>query len=126
MANYIDGYVIPISRDRLDDYKHLVEAAASIWKEHGALAYREYIGDDMNREGTSSFTDLIAATDEEVIIFGWVEFASREARDQANEKVATDPRMAELIKSSNADFDAVRMAYGGFQAFVQSESNNTK
>ena len=120
MANYIDGYVLPVSRHRLAEYKNLVEAAAAIWKEHGALEYREYIGDDLVRDGTRSFTDVTAATDGEVIVFGWVEFESRAARDLANEKVAADPRMAELVKSSNSGFDAERMAYGGFQSFVQS------
>ncbi|MFB3043499.1 MAG: DUF1428 domain-containing protein, partial [Nitrososphaerales archaeon] len=90
MAHYIDGFVLPISRDRLDEYKRLVEGAAEIWKEHGALDYREYVGDDLILEGTRSFTDLVAATEGEAIVFGWVEFDSREARDLANEKVAAD------------------------------------
>ena len=118
MSNYIDGFVLPVSRDRLDEYKLLVEAATDIWKEHGALEYREYIGDDLIRDGTCSFTDLAAATDGEVIVFGWVEFESRAARDLANDKVAADPRIADLIKSSNSGFDAERMAYGGFQSLV--------
>ena len=96
--------------------RSLFEAAADIWKEHGALEYREYVGDDMTRDGTRSFTDL--ATDGEVIVFGWVEFESREARDLANEKVAADPRMESLLRSSNVVFDAERMAYGGFQSLV--------
>ena len=124
MGNYIDGYVLPVPRDRLDEYKQLVEAAADIWKEHGALAYREYVGDDLIRDGTRSFTDVTAASDGEVIVFGWVEFESRAARDLANDKVATDPRMADLIKSSDSGFDAARMAYGGFQALVQSSDAN--
>ncbi len=124
MANYIDGFVLPVSRDRLDEYKLLVEAAADIWKEHGALEYREYVGDDLILDGTRSFTDLAAATDGEVIVFGWVEFESRAARDLANDKVATDPRMVDLIKSSNSGFDAERMAYGGFQSFVRSSNTN--
>jgi len=124
MANYIDGYVLPISRDHLDEYRQLVEAAADIWKEHGALAYREYVGDDLSRDGTGSFTDLTAATDGEVIVFGWVEFESRAARDLANEKVAADPRMEELVKSSNSGFDAERMAYGGFKPLVQSSDTS--
>ena len=124
MANYIDGFVLPVSRDRLDEYKLLVAAAADIWKEHGALEYREYVGDDLIRDGTRSFTDLAAATDGEVIVFGWVEFESRAARDLANDKVAADSRMADLIKSSNSDFDAERMAYGGFQSLVQSSNTN--
>jgi uncharacterized protein YbaA (DUF1428 family) len=124
MANYIDGFVLPVSRDCLDEYKFLVEAAADIWKEHGALEYREYVGDDLIRDGTRSFTDLAAATDGEVIVFGWVEFESRAARDLANDKVAADPRMADLIKSSNSGFAAERMAYGGFQSLVQSFNTN--
>ncbi len=124
MANYIDGFVLPVSRDRLDEYKLLVKAAADIWKEHGALEYREYVGDDLIRDGTRSFTDLAAATDGEVIVFGWVEFDSRTARDLANDKVAADPRMADLIKSSNSGFDAERMAYGGFRSLVQSSNTN--
>ncbi len=124
MANYIDGFVLPVSRDRLDAYRLLVEAAADIWKAHGALKYREYVGDDLIRDGTRSFTDLAAATDDEVIVFGWVEFESRAARDLANDKVAADPRMADLIKSSDSGFDAERMAYGGFQLLVQSSNTN--
>lgn len=119
MANYIDGFVFPVSRDRLDDYRRMAEAAAAIWKEHGALDYREYVGDDLDRDGTRSFMDSAAATDTEVIVFGWVEFESRAARDRANKKVAADPRMADLVQSSNAGFDAARMAYGGFRSLVQ-------
>jgi len=124
MAHYIDGFVFPIPRDRLNEYKRLAQAAAEIWKEHGALDYCEYVGDDLKLEGTRSFTDLLAATEKETIVFGWVIFDSREARDLANEKVAADPRMAELIASSNSGFDAKRMAYGGFQLLVPAYNAN--
>ncbi len=124
MANYIDGFVFPVPRDRLNEYKRLAEAAAEIWKEHGALDYCEYVGDDLKLEGTRSFTDLVAATEDETIVFGWVVFDSREARELANEKVAADPRMADLIDSSNSGFDAKRMAYGGFQPLVPSSNAN--
>ena len=124
MADYIDGFVLPISRDRLDDYKRLVEAVAEIWKQHGALDYREFVGDDLKLEGTRSFTDLVAATEGEAIVFGWVVFESRRARDLANERVAADPRMTDLITPltdpSRMVFDAKRMVYGGFQPLVQS------
>ena len=118
MENYIDGFVHPIPRACLGDYRRLVEAVAEIWVEHGALEYREYLGDDMNLEGTRSFPDLVAADENEIIVFGWVAFESRETRDLANEKVAADPRMAELIAASNSGFDAERMAYGGFKPLV--------
>src|SRR5688572_21420371 len=124
MVPYINGFVFPIPRDRLSEYKRLAQAAAEIWRQHGALHYREYVGDDLTLEGTRSFTDLIAATEAETIVFGWVAFDSRKARDLANEKVAADPRMAELIASSNSGFDAKRMAYGGFQLLVQSSNAN--
>lgn len=120
MTQYIDGFVLPIPRNRLTDYKRLVESVAEVWKEHGALEYREYVGDDLVLEGTRSFTDLLGATDGEVVVFGWVVFESREARDLANEKVAADPRMAELVSASDSGFDAKRMVYGGFQSFVRS------
>ena len=119
MANYIDGFVLPIPRERLDAYKQVVEQVADIWKEHGALDYREYVGDDLFLEGTRSFTDAIARSESEAIVFGWVEFESREARDKANEKVASDPRMIEIIGSTETGFDAERMAYGGFQLMVR-------
>lgn len=118
MAHYIDGFVLPVPRERLDDYKRLAEAVAKIWREHGALEYKEYVGDDLKLEGTRSFPDLLAATPGEAVVFGWVVFDSREARDEANKKVAADPRMAELIDESNAGFDAKRMAYAGFQPLV--------
>lgn len=119
MACYIDGFVFPIPRNRLDEYKRLAEAVAEIWKEHGALDYREYVGDDLMLEGTRSFADVVAATDSEAIVFGWVVFESREARDAANAKVAADARVADLVESSNSGFDAGRMVYGGFESLVQ-------
>lgn len=124
MAHYIDGFVFPVPRDRLNEYTRLAQAAAEIWKEHGALDYCEYVGDDLKLDGTRSFTDLIAATEEETIVFGWVVFDSREVRDQANKRVAADPRMAELMASSNSGFDAKRMAYGGFRSLVQLSGTN--
>lgn len=120
MPDYIDGFVLPVPRANLTQYKLLAETVAEIWKEHGARDYREYLGDDLKLEGTRSFTDVIDATEEEIIVFGWVVFDSREARDLANIKVAADPRMDALITSSNSGFDARRMAYGGFQPLVRS------
>ena len=128
MAHYIDGFVFPIPRDRVTEYQRIAESVADIWREHGALDYLEYVGDDLNREGTRSFTDLVAATDREVIVFGWVVFESREARDLANEKVAADSRMVDLIKPlidpASPVFDANRMAYGGFKSLVRSSNTD--
>jgi uncharacterized protein YbaA (DUF1428 family) len=119
MAHYIDGFVLPVPCDRLNEYRCLAASVAAIWKEHGALDYREYVGDDLTLEGTCSFTDLLATTEADAIVFGWVVFESREARDLANQKVSADPRMAALVAASNCGFDATRMAYGGFQPLVR-------
>ena len=120
MSHYIDGFVHPVPRDRLDDYINLAVKIAEIWKEHGALDYWESVGDDLNLEGTRSFAEVVTAREDECILFGWVLFASREARDLVNKKVAADPRVAELMAAADAGFDAERMAYGGFQALVSS------
>jgi uncharacterized protein YbaA (DUF1428 family) len=125
MSNYIDGFVFPISRVHLDEYWRLSEAIADIWKEYGALDYYEYVGDDMNLVGTRSFTDLVSSTKDEIIVFGWVVFESRKARDLANEKVAADHRVVDLISTSNSGFNAERMVYGGFRSHVANSNGST-
>ena len=124
--HYIDGFVLPVPRRHLDEYQRLVEATADIWIEHGALDYREYVGEDLVLEGTRSFNQLSGTAEDEVVIFGWVEFESRQARDETNEKVAADPRMTELMDTLGAGFDAGRMAYGGFQKFALSSGKNAR
>ena len=122
MANYIDGFVLPIPKEHLSTYKEVAKTVASIWKEHGALAYNEFVGDDMKLEGTRSFTDSTKAASHEVIIFGWVEFESREHRDLVNKRVASNPRMHDIIapltNPSRLIFNAERMVYGGFESLV--------
>ena len=115
---YVDGFVLPVPKERIADYKAIAEAASEIWKEHGALEYWECVGDDLDTEGTRSFADMTNATDDENVIFAWVVFESREARDAANEKIAADPRMADLMDPENPIFDCQRMAHGGFKAIV--------
>jgi uncharacterized protein YbaA (DUF1428 family) len=121
-TNYIDGFTLPVPRNKLNEYKLVAEKVAAIWREHGALAYSEWVNEDLKLEGTRSFPEMVIAKDDEVIVFGWVAFASREARDIANEKVANDPRMADLVAPltdpKKLIFDAKRMVYGGFQPLV--------
>ena len=120
MSNYIDGFAFPLPRDRVDNYKQMAQSVADIWLEHGALAYHEYAGDDMVLEGTRPFTDTLATSEDEIVVFGWVVFESREARDLANERVAADPRVANLMGEADSGFDPSRMLYGGFKSFVKS------
>ena len=122
MKNYVDGFVLPIPKKYLAEYSRVAEKVAEIWKEHGALAYYEFVGDEMNLEGVRSFPEAINAKEDEVIIFGWTMFESKEARDLANKKVPADPRMVELVgpltDPSRLVFDASRMVYGGFRSLV--------
>ncbi len=127
MANYIDGFVLPVPRIHLNEYKSVAEKVAEIWKEYGALAYFEYVGEDLKLEGTRSFIEVVDLKEDEVIVFGWVLFPSKETRDLANKQVPNDPRMTELVtpltESTKLIFDASRMVYGGFQPLVQSNNS---
>lgn len=126
MTYYIDGFLLPVPRNHLNVYKKSAEKIAEIWKEYGALAYFEYVGEDLKLDGTRSFIEAIDLMEDEVIIFGWVLFPSKEIRDLANKDVPKDPRMADLvdplIDSKRLIFDAQRMFYGGFRSFIQSSN----
>ena len=122
ITDYIDGFVLPVPRIYIDEYKKVAEKVADIWKEHGAIAYFEFVGDDMYLKGTRSFIETVDVKEDEKIVFGWVVFPSKEIRDLANKKVPIDPRMTELIvpltNPKKLIFDASRMAYGGFKPLI--------
>lgn len=128
MTQYIDGFVFPVSRDHLSEYRIVAEAVAKIYVEHGAIDYLEFVGDDMHRKCTREFPDLLDAAEGDAIVFGWVVFESRESRDLVNQKVESDPRMADLVSPimdpANRIFDAERMAYGGFRPLVCSQKSS--
>ncbi len=122
MKNYIDGFVLPIPRKDLDAYKKVAEQVAEIWKEYGAIAYFEYVGDDLSLEGTKSFLEVAEVKEDEEVVFGWVVFPSKEVRDLANKKVPEDPRMTALVvpltHPEKLIFNASRMIYGGFKSLL--------
>lgn len=124
MSNYIDGFVFPLPLKHVEEYQKVALQVAEIWKEYGALEYHEFIGDDLDLEGIQSFTDAVPITKDEVIVFGWVVFPSKEIRDLANKKVPQDPRMTQLVqplmKPTQPIFNARRMVYGGFKSFISS------
>ena len=94
---YIDGFVLPIAKERLQEHQAIAEAACEIWKDHGALEYCECVGDGLSTECSRSYLDMTNATDDEVVIFAWAVFESRKARDAANEKIMEDPRMEDVM-----------------------------
>lgn len=122
MANYIDGFILPVPQKHLEEYKGVAEKVAEIWKEYGALSYFEFVGDDLTLEGTRSFIEVVDLKEDEVVVFGWVVFPSKEIRDTANQQVPNDPRMTELVTPlldpERLIFNAGRMVYGGFKSLV--------
>ena len=127
MSTYIDGFVFPIRRAHLEEYAAVAKKVAHVWQEYGALAYHEYLGDELQLEGTRSFLDLVEAKADEVVIFGWMIFPSKAVRDLAFQQVSTDPRMkaqeGPLMDPTKRIFDASRMFFGGFQPLLQVGSN---
>ena len=123
MADYVDGFILPIPRESVDLYKQIANQVAEIWIEHGALAYYEYVGDDIHLEGTRSFHEFAGAKEDEAVILGWTVFDSRESRDRINELVVKDPRMSDLIapltNPEHLVFDFGRMVFGGFKPIVE-------
>ena len=118
MGKYVDGYVISIAQNNLDEYKKMAELAGSVWKEHGALEYIECAGDDLDQKELVPFKKLAGAADDETVIFAWIVFESKEHRDRVNQAAMADPRLARTMNLGPQPFDCKRMAYGGFKAIV--------
>lgn len=114
---YVDGFIVPVPKDRLDDYKALAEQARDVWMEHGALSYVEALAEDVSVGELTSFPRAVQLEPDEIVVFSWITYESREARDRINQKVMTDPRMKDGME--NTPFDGKRMIYGGFTTFVE-------
>ena len=119
MSKYIDGFVIPIKKANLEDYRIMAEKCAPIWKELGAIEFIESVGDDMEAKDSTSFPQLANCAEDETVIFSWIVYPSREVRDAANAKIHADPRLNEICGSGPMPFDCKRMAYGGFRTIVE-------
>jgi uncharacterized protein YbaA (DUF1428 family) len=117
-GTYIDGFLLPIPKDRLEEYRRIAGQAAAIWKEHGALQYTECAADDLDTEWCRRFDETAGAEEHETVIFAWAVFADRAARDAANAKIMSDERLTCMADQSGKIFDCKRMAFGGFQTIV--------
>lgn len=119
MNKYIDGFLIPIAKDKIDLYRGIAAKACKIWMEHGALDYVEALGDDLNPNNElRSFQTAADAGEGDAVIFAYIVFESREHRDQVNAKVMADPRLHEMCDKESAPFEMHRMSYGGFRSIV--------
>ena len=114
---YVDGFVVPIAKEDLPAYRRIAQKAGKVWREHGALEYRECAGDDLEIDGTLPFTKLAKLKPGETVVFAWIVYKSRAHRDRVNAKVMKDPRLAEMSPTA-VPFNPKRMAYGGFKVIV--------
>ena len=113
---YVDGFVIPVPKARLDDYKAQATLCAQVWKEYGALASVECIGDDVPYGTLTSFPRAVQAKEDEIIVFSWIVYENRASRDAVMEKIMADPRMQAMMESQA--FEGKRMIFGGFTPFL--------
>jgi uncharacterized protein YbaA (DUF1428 family) len=118
MARYVDGFVLPVPKKNVKVYRRIAQQAARVWREHGALEYRECVGDDMKPKGVVPFPRLARSKPGETVVFAWIVYKSRADRDRVNAKVMKDPRMAKMMSPKSMPFDVKRMAYGGFKVLV--------
>lgn len=113
---YVDGFVVPVPKQNIEAYRAFSEKAGRIWKEHGALEYVECIADDVKPGKVTSFPQAVHLKDDEIVVFAWITYESREQRDRVNAAVMSDPRLKMDPKSM--PFDGMRMFYGGFNVLL--------
>jgi uncharacterized protein YbaA (DUF1428 family) len=115
---YVDGFVLPVPKKNLPAYQRMAQKASRIWQEHGALEYRECVGDDLDVKMGRSFPHQLKLKPGETVVFAWIVYRSRAHRDRVNAKVMKDPRMAGM-GANGMPFDVKRMVYGGFKTVVE-------
>ena len=114
--DYVDGFVLAVSKAKVEDYKKSAQLGCQVWMEHGALSYVETFADDVAEGELTSFPRAVLLKDDEIVVFAWATYKSRAHRDEVMAKVMADPRMKPDMQ--DMPFDGKRMIYGGFQAFV--------
>lgn len=114
-AHYVDGFVLAVPKRNVEAYRRMARVASKIWREHGALEFRECVGDDLAVKMGVPFTSIMKIKRNETVVFSWITYKSRAHRDQVNAKVMKDARH---MDPESMPFDVKRMAYGGFKILV--------
>ncbi len=117
--SYVDGFIVPVPKNKLDAYLQMATRCGEIWREHGALEYRECVADDVKPGKLTSFPQGVDLQEGETVVFSWIVYPSRAVRDEVNDKVMKDPRMTEMMKPESMPFDGKRLVYGGFDMVVE-------
>ena len=115
---YVDGFLLPLPKKNVKLYRRIAQRAAKIWRQHGALEFRECVGDDLKTKMGMPFSRTVRPKPNETVVFSWIVFRSRTHRDRVNAKVMKDPRMTKMMEKAPMPFDEKRMAYGGFKVLV--------
>lgn len=121
MPQYVDGFVLTVPTKKLGAYKKLAQMASKVWLEHGALEYRECVGEDMKTGMGIPFPTLAKPKKGETVVFAWIVYKSRKHRDAVNKKVMKDERLTAL-DPDDMPFDCDRITYGGFETLVYSKA----
>ncbi len=116
---YVDGFVLAVPKKNLAAYKRMAQKAGKVWKEYGALSYRECVAEDVKKGKLTSFPQSVKLKPGEVVVFSWITYKSRSDRDAVLKKVMADKRLAGMMDAKDMPFDAKRMIYGGFETLVE-------
>jgi uncharacterized protein YbaA (DUF1428 family) len=115
---YIDGFVLAVPKKKIEAYTRLAKEACKVWLDHGALDYRECVGEDFQVKCGLPFPKLARAKKDETVVFAYIVYKSRAHRDKVNARVMKDPRLAKMCDPKDMPFDPERMSYGGFTVLV--------
>ena len=116
--SYVDGFIVPVPKRKLAEYRRIARKAGRVWREHGALEYRECVADDVKWGKRTSFPRSVKQKPGETVVFSWIVYKSRRHRDGVMAKVMTDKRLAAMMKPGAMPFDTRRMIFGGFKTIV--------
>ena len=115
---YVDGFLLPVPKRNVEAYRRIARKAGKIWREHGALDYKECVADDVKPGKITSFPQSVKLKRNETVVFAWILYKSRADRDRVNKKVMSDPRLADMMDPKAMPFDGQRMIFGGFKTIV--------
>jgi uncharacterized protein YbaA (DUF1428 family) len=119
MPHYVDGFVVPVPKRNLAAYRRMSRKCGKVWIEHGALQYWETVADDVKPGVVTSFPQAVKLEADETVVFSWIVYTSRKARDRVNAKVMKDPRVTAMMDPKSMPFDGKRMFWGGFKGLVE-------
>ena len=116
---YVDGFVVPVPKKKVEAYRRMARKASKVWREHGAIEVKECIADDVKMGKWTSFPRSVKLKPSETVVFSYVVYRSRAHRDRVMAKVMKDKRLAGMMDAKSLPFDAKRMIFGGFKVLVE-------